>query len=522
MKRRVPEVLLLFIAVAALCLAVAATASAAPSFTSVNPTSRSNASAADVTLFILGSNFTEIIGGLNVRLEQAGPPFDVIYASNEQVNSLLPPSITCTVNTYGQHQGTYNVVIEYYTLLGQVVPDTSTLYGVFTVTQPLIMGPVISSLTPSRAAVGSAGFDLTVSGANFSVNPVYPAVVYWNATQLSTTGVLPSPTTVLRATVPASLLTATTKASVKVVNPAPGGGQSNIISFDVVNPVPVLTSIDPATGWAKFVQPYTVSFTGTGFVSGSQVVVNGASRSATYVSPTQLTLLLTAADIANPGTLSLAVRNPEPGGGVSAARTLTLAADTTAPVSTIGGADSAWHNTAVTLTVTANDPAGPGIQKTEWGVAPAGTTPAWSVLSGSALTVDPVALGLQGAQVVSVFSTDRCGNTEAPPVTVTLNFCTVGPTTTASAPASVTRGKKLKLGYRADSITPTCTIKLKILKSSGASAKTVGIGEKPSNVKGTYSFTCNLAKGKYTYKVYATDAAGNAQSAMDSDTFKVK
>lgn len=521
MKRPVLEVLLLFCAAAALFLGVAATATAAPTFTSVSPSSRANTNGADFTLFILGSNFTEITGGLNVRLEQTGPPFDVIYAADEQVNSLLPPSITCTVNTYGQHHGVYNVVIEYYTLLGQVVPYTSTLYGVFTVTQPTIMGPYVNSLTPTRAVVGAAGFDLTVSGANFSANPLFPAVVYWNTTQLATTGVLPSPTTVLRATVPASLLGATTKASVKVVNPAPGGGESNIVSFDVVNPTPTLSSIDPTTGWARYVQPYTVSFSGSGFVTGSQAIVNGSVRTATYLSATQITLLLTAADIATPGALNLAVKNPEPGGGISAARTLTLAADTTAPTTTISGADTAWHNTPVTLTVTTADPGGSGIQKTEWGIAPAGTTPTWGVLSGAALSVDPVALGLQGAQVVSVFSTDRCGNIEAPPVTATLNFCTVGPTTTASAPSSVKRGKTLKLTYRADSITPSCAITLKILKSSGASAKTVKLGQKPSNAKGTYSFKCNLAKGKYTYKVYATDAAGNAQSSMKTDSFKV-
>jgi hypothetical protein len=225
--------------------------------------------------------------------------------------------------------------------------------------------------------------------------------------------------------------------------------------------------------------------------------------------------------MASPGVLNLAVRNPEPGGGTSGARTLTLAADTTAPVTTIAGADAEWHNSPVTLTVTASDPGGSGVQKTEWGVAPSGVVPVWSVLTGSSVTVDPALLGTQGAQVVSAFSTDNCGNVEAPPVTATVNFCTVGPTTTASAPSSVKRGKTLKLSYRANSITPSCAITLKILKSSGASAKTVKLGTKPSNTKGTYSFKCNLAKGTYTYKVYAIDAAGNAQSAMTADKFKV-
>ncbi len=521
MQGRVLRVLLLFAAVAAVWLGLAGAAAAAPTFTGVNPASRSNSSPGDFTLFILGSNFTEITGGLNVRLEQAGPPFDVIYATNEQVNSLLPPSITCTLNTYGQHSGIYNVVVEYYTLIGQVFPDSRTLNGVFTITQPVIMGPYITSLSPSRATVGGAAFDMLITGGMFSTSPLFPATVYWNATKLTTSGVLPNPSAVLRASVPAGLLTTTNTASIKVVNPAPGGGESNVITFDVVNPAPTLSSVSPATGWARFVQPYQVTFTGTGFVNGSQGVVNGEARPAVLLSPTELSLILTPADIASPGTLNLAVKNPEPGGGTSGARTLTLAADTTVPVTSIGGADDEWHNGPVTLTVTAADPGGSGVQKTQWGVAPPGATPVWTVLSGASVTVDPAQLGSQGAQVVSAFSTDNCGNVEQPPVTATLQFCTVGPTTTASAPGSVKRGKTLKLGYRANSITPECAVTLKILKSSGASAKTVRLGPKPSNTKGTYSFKCNLAKGKYTYKVYATDAAGNTQSAMKADTFKV-
>jgi hypothetical protein len=522
MKTRTMGILLALALVAVGILGPAATALAAPTFTSVNPNTRLNTNAADFTLYILGSNFSEITGGLNVRLEQNGPPFDVIYASAEQVNSLLPPTITCTLNTYGQHAGTYNVVIEYYTGLGQVIPDKSTLYGVFTVSQPGLMGPTINSLTPSKVVAGGAGFDLIVAGANFAAGGPFPAVVYWNSTALTTTGMLPNPTTSLRAAVPAALIATPTTASIKVVNPAPGGGQSNIITIDVVTPAPTLTSISPTTGWAKYYQPYTVLLTGTNFLSGSKVLMNGAARSATLVGPTQLSLALTAADIATPGTISFAVQNPEPGGGISATQSLTLSADTTAPVTTISGADTAWHNAPVVLTVSVIDAGGPGVQMTQYGIGSAGVTPAWLTLSDTTITVPAPAGGSgDGAQVVSVFSTDDCNNVESPPKTVTVNICTVGPETQAFAPGSVKKGKTLKLGYRADSITPTCAIKLKIFKSNGSLAKTVNVGERPSNTKGTKSFTCNLAPGSYKYKVYATDAAGNAQTSMDGDSFKV-
>jgi len=33
-----------------------------------------------------------------------------------------------------------------------------------------------------------------------------------------------------------------------------------------------------------------------------------------------------------------------------------------------------------------------------------------------------------------------------------------------------------------------------------------------NNVRGNYGFKCNLAKGKYTYSVYAIDLAGSGRT----------
>ena len=239
------------------------------------------------------------------------------------------------------------------------------------------------------------------------------------------------------------------------------------------------------------------------------------------MSATQLTVALTAADIANPGTLNIAVNNPAPGGGTSAALPFTVLANTTAPVTTISGADTAWHNTPVVLTVTATDSQS-GVQKTQWGI---GTVPPWTTLSGTTITVPaPADNSGDGVKVVSAFSTDNCNTAENPPVTATVNVDTEGPTTAAMCNGSVKRGKYFQLGYRADDdLSPTCAIVLKITKSNGASAKTFTLGQKPSNVKGNYQFKCNLAKGKkYKYSVYATDLAGNTQTAIGSKSFKVK
>lgn len=83
------------------------------------------------------------------------------------------------------------------------------------------------------------------------------------------------------------------------------------------NPAPALTSLGTSSvtaGSAGFV----LSVTGSNFVSGSVVQWNGSARPTTFVSSTQLTANISAADVAQPGTALITVANPAPGGGLSA------------------------------------------------------------------------------------------------------------------------------------------------------------------------------------------------------------
>ncbi|HEX8816534.1 MAG TPA: FG-GAP-like repeat-containing protein [Terriglobales bacterium] len=86
-------------------------------------------------------------------------------------------------------------------------------------------------LVPSSAAPGGQGFTLTVHGANF----VSGSVVNWNGTSLLTSYIGPGE---LTATVNPSNIAAAGTAFVTVVNPAPGGGTSNVAYFPVATPVP--------------------------------------------------------------------------------------------------------------------------------------------------------------------------------------------------------------------------------------------------------------------------------------------
>ena len=68
-------------------------------------------------------------------------------------------------------------------------------------------------------------------------------------------------------------------------------------AFDVSNPAPVLTGLDPiwkTAGGAEF----TLTASGSGFVNGSKVLWGGVERPTVFQSATELTATIPAADIA--------------------------------------------------------------------------------------------------------------------------------------------------------------------------------------------------------------------------------
>jgi hypothetical protein len=513
MKKRTFGVVLTVAIVLVLSIAVVASASAAPYITGVSPTSGSNTNYSTFTLKIFGQNYAQILDIDSVTLEMSNYPFDVIYASDPYVvNQLGGDYIACDISTYLESAGSYDVVVDYFTGFGQTIPDEMYKAGAFTVIgTPPVTGPTIASVRPESAIAGGPSFTLTVNGANLGTNPT----VYWNSTALVTApGGLPNPTATCTAIVPASLIAVAGNAQISVMS---NGLLSNYIPYHVTAPVPTLTSLNPATTWAGYRTPPLVTVTGTNFQSGAQVFVNGVVHASTFVGATQLTVQLSAADIAAAGTLNFVVRNGA-SGTPTATVPFTVNAETTMPVTTITGADSAWHNQPVTLTITATDSQS-GVWKTMFGI---GASMPWTQLTGSTLTVPgPMGGDPNGVNVVSAYAIDNCNVSGNPPVQATVNICTTGPQTEAFAPSSVKKGKSLKISFIADSITPQCDITVKIYNSSGVQKKAVQVGQKDSNQKGSTSFTCNLSPGKYKVKVFAVDAAGNNQSSMSADSFQV-
>jgi hypothetical protein len=94
-----------------------------------------------------------------------------------------------------------------------------------------------------------------------------------------------------------------------------GGGSS---SPPPPNPVPSISSLSPFST-TTCATALTLTVNGSNFISASTVQWNGGNRATSYVSATQLTAAITAADLAVAATASVTVVNPAPGGGTSSA-----------------------------------------------------------------------------------------------------------------------------------------------------------------------------------------------------------
>lgn len=117
--------------------------------------------------------------------------------------------------------------------------------------------------------------------------------------------------------------------------------------------VPTITSISPSavvTGSGAF----ALTVNGTNFDANSLVNVNGSARTTTFISPTQVTASIPAADLTAVGTLNVTVANPGAGGGVSNAQNFTVTGTATNPIPIISSISPALvvaGSGAFTLTV---------------------------------------------------------------------------------------------------------------------------------------------------------------------------
>jgi phospholipase C len=168
--------------------------------------------------------------------------FDFTQSNN--CGGIVAPGSSCSFNVKfaPTSQGPRNGALVITDSETGTSPQTVTLSGIGAANAvPLISDPLV----PTRAAPGGAGFTLTVNGSGF----VSGATIQWNGIALTTTFVNSSK---LTATVPSANIANAGTALITVTNPTPGGGNSNVLSFQITSgstPASLVKS-DIATGTA--------------------------------------------------------------------------------------------------------------------------------------------------------------------------------------------------------------------------------------------------------------------------------
>ncbi len=271
-----------------------------PTLSQLQPNQLTAGSAA-FTLALTGSNFVS-----NAVVRWNGADRATTFVSATQLAAAIPASDVAT-------GGTANVTVFNPANVSGGGGSSNALS--FTINNPI---PALTTIAPTSAFAGSAALTLTVNGGGF----VNGSVVRWNGDNRATTFVSG---TQLTAQIPATDLANPAIVRITVFNPAPSGGSSSGANFNVIMPAaaPSLTNLNPANtnaGGAAF----TLTVNGASFVNNSVVRWNNADRVTTFVSATQLTTQITAADIASPGTATVTVFTPAPGGGTSNTLSFTI------------------------------------------------------------------------------------------------------------------------------------------------------------------------------------------------------
>ena len=215
--------------------------------------------------------------------------------------------------------------------------------------------PVLASLSPSTVTVGASQANISLTGSYFTPT----AVVYVDGYNAATTYMS---ATSIQFTVPVQSLTYAGSVTVQVKDPASQNIPSNALTLQVINPVPVLSSISPA-GVTAGAPGFTLTLTGSNFVSSATVLVNGTpTQPYSYPSPTSASVSIPASAVSAVGTITIAISNPAPGGGTSATSTLNvITADNRVRTLNLSAADLGWdsaHNLLIasTLSSSASNP----------------------------------------------------------------------------------------------------------------------------------------------------------------------
>ncbi|HKF50809.1 MAG TPA: hypothetical protein VKB26_00735 [Candidatus Acidoferrales bacterium] len=511
--------------------------------------------AADSTTFTLtvnGSGFapsSQIEFDGSPRFFSNPPSSNTIFLSSNQLTTVVNPSDVLNAQTI-------NVTV-FSPAPGGGTSNTVTLV----VTPTALPVPQITSLNPSTVGAGSGGENITILGTGFV------GVAGFGGTSISVATVdgANRPTTFisstqLSVTLQGSDVASTGPVEIAVLNPPapslnpPGGGVSNSMALTVVNPAPVLKAVSPPSVVAGTPSTTTtsISVSGSGFDSASEVLINGTGRPTIFNSSSSLSAQLATGDLAAAGTYTVQVENPSPGGGLTQVLHFSVvpaASGAGLPTLVDVAPDGAQANDGVS----APTQVGPSMDATGRFVAYASSST--NLLETTTIIPPPVPNPLTNG-TSNIFLRDTClGNTvncapreilvDLGPANVIANgpsFSPVVNSTGANIVAYVSLGTDLVSGFAFDGTTPqvfatnpcvnassACTVTTNLI-SVGSDGMSPGLGASTEpSISGEGRFVAfastanNLVSGATTgvQEVYLRDTCFGQPSTCTPTTFLV-
>ncbi len=265
--------------------------------------------------------------------------------------------------------------------------------------------PQLSVLMPLEVIAGMPEITLTIYGKGF----FNETILYINGKQRQ---YIPINQNKLQVKLTAEDLEYGRYIEITASNPSPSGGLSRPAIFTVLNFIPSLTSLNPATiraGSPEFI----LTLTGDSYVKTSIVSFNNQQYQARYISKAQIEATIPATAIKTPGIYPIKVINPVPGGGQSIALLVTvkppLEINITSPVD---GVTINRSKTIIKGTIK-SDTADIGI--TVNGII--------AEIKGNEWIVNDIPLTI-GANRITATVTDASGNTDKKTITINTNDTT--------------------------------------------------------------------------------------------------
>lgn len=209
------------------------------------------------------------------------------WSSDTSVATVNPNGIV-----HGVHPGTVRIDASTTGVVGSTTVIVKTV-------NPL---PEIFTLSRDVAGINSFGFNIDLTGRNFTPE----STIRWNDAPVRT---FFRDAQYIYAEVGSALTMVVGTAAVTVVTPAPGGGTSSVWYVTMVPHVAV-TQLAPASANAGS-GGFTLTINGVYFQPGATLTWGGTTRPTTFVSPQQVTVQLTAADVAVRGSVLCSVTNPD-------------------------------------------------------------------------------------------------------------------------------------------------------------------------------------------------------------------